>query len=99
MPALLRHGVHLVQSVRQILRPGVRPQDQMPVEPFFDQRRDPGQILFPENGLVANLPIIQYARLFKYYMLIMGLAPGYFPIRQSEMKSWAIFSFTDSTFT
>ena len=37
-----------------------------------DQRRGPGQILFPENGLVANLPIIQYARLVKYYMLILG---------------------------
>ncbi len=54
--ALFGHGVQLVEPVGHVGGGGAGPQDQVAVEPLFDEGGGAGQVLLAKNGLAVGRP-------------------------------------------
>lgn len=67
---LLAHCIRLVHPISQIGGGGVGTQDNMAVEPVFEQGRGAGQVLLAENCLAAEFALIQNACLVSLFLNI-----------------------------
>ena len=68
--ALLTHCIRLVHPISQIGGGGVGTQDNMAVEPVFEQGRGAGQVLLAENCFAAEFALIQNACLVSLFLNI-----------------------------